>query len=63
MLLQRYDEEGELEDAIHTAILTLKEGFEGELNEHNIEIATIGEDRIFRILTPAEIKDYLDEAD
>jgi hypothetical protein len=25
----RYDPEMELEDAIHTAILTLKEGFEG----------------------------------
>ena len=26
----RYDEKVELEDAVHTAILTLKEGFEGQ---------------------------------
>ena len=61
--LQRYDEEGELEDAIHTALLTLKESIEGEMNENNIEIGIIGEDRVFRVLTPAEIKDYLEEAD
>ena len=34
----RYNDELELEDAIHTAILTLKEGFEGQMTEHNIEI-------------------------
>ena len=32
----------ELEDAIHTAILTLKEGFEGQMTENNIEISVIG---------------------
>lgn len=30
-LEKRYSEDMELEDAIHTALLTLKEGFEGEL--------------------------------
>jgi 20S proteasome subunit alpha 2 len=29
-LEKRYSEDMELEDAIHTALLTLKEGFEGE---------------------------------
>ena len=38
------------------------EGYEGEMNENNIELAIIGEDRKFRILTPAEVRDYLDEA-
>ena len=46
----RYTDEMELEDAIHTAILTLKEGFDGQMNENNIEIGVIGSDRIFRIL-------------
>ena len=50
----------ELEDAIHTAILTLKEGFEGEMNENNIEIGIItSEDKKFKVLTPSQIKDYL----
>eukprot|EP00741_Cyanophora_paradoxa_P021510 tig00021357_g20766.t1 len=60
-LEKRYNEQMELEDAIHTAILTLKEGFEGEMNERNIEIAVVGEDKKFRVLTPAEVKDYLSE--
>lgn len=60
-LEKRYDPEMELEDAIHTAILTLKEGFEGSVDENNIEIGIVGEDRKFRILTPAEVKDYVTE--
>uniref|UniRef100_A0A7S2NN63 Proteasome subunit alpha type n=1 Tax=Cyanoptyche gloeocystis TaxID=77922 RepID=A0A7S2NN63_9EUKA len=60
-LEKRYNEGIELEDAIHTAILTLKEGFEGEMNEHNIEVAVVGADRKFKVLTPAEVKDYLTE--
>ncbi|KAI9594848.1 nucleophile aminohydrolase [Syncephalis fuscata] len=68
-LEKRYNEELELEDAVHTAILTLKEGFEGEMNERNIEIGVIGgdvaaqqeagEDIPFRRLSPVEVKDYL----
>jgi 20S proteasome subunit alpha 2 len=44
------------------ALLTMREGFEGEMTEHNIELGIVGEDRKFRILTPAEVRDYLDEA-
>jgi len=62
-LEKRYNEEIELEDAIHTAILTLKEGFEGQMNENNIEIGVIGEDKKFRILTAAQIKDYIGEVE
>ncbi|KAF4692795.1 Proteasome subunit alpha type-2, partial [Perkinsus olseni] len=63
-LEKRYSEDIELEDAIHTAILTLKEGFEGAINEHNIEIGIVSsEEKKFRVLTPAEIKDYLSEVD
>uniref|UniRef100_A0A2I2Y927 Proteasome 20S subunit alpha 2 n=1 Tax=Gorilla gorilla gorilla TaxID=9595 RepID=A0A2I2Y927_GORGO len=37
-LEKRYNEDLELEDAIHTAILTLKESFEGQMTEDNIEV-------------------------
>jgi len=60
-LEKRYSDELELEDAIHTAILTLKEGFEGEMDEHNVELAIIGEDKQFRVLTPTQLKDYIGE--
>ena len=60
-LEKRYSEDLEIEDAIHTAILTLKEGFEGEMNPHNIEIGIIGKDKKFKNKTPEQIKDYLDE--
>merc|ERR1711904_129466 len=40
-LEKRYSEEMELEDAIHTALLTLREGFEGEMNSENIEVGVV----------------------
>lgn len=40
-----------------------QEGFEGQMTEHNIELAVVGEDRKLKILTPAEIKDYLAEVE
>ncbi|XP_029208136.1 proteasome subunit alpha type-2 [Acropora muricata] len=57
-LEKRYNESLELEDAIHTAILTLKESFEGQMTEDNIELGVCNEQG-FRRLTPAEVKDYL----
>jgi hypothetical protein len=39
---RRYNDEISLEDAIHTALLTLKEGFEGQMTEKTIEIGIIG---------------------
>ncbi|CAG0886560.1 unnamed protein product [Darwinula stevensoni] len=57
-LEKRYNEQLELEDAVHTAILTLKEGFEGQMTADNIEIG-ICDDSGFRRLTPTEVKDYL----
>lgn len=36
----RYADDMELEDAIHTALLTLKEGFEGQIAADNIEVLT-----------------------
>ncbi|GFP92250.1 proteasome subunit alpha type-2-a [Phtheirospermum japonicum] len=62
-LEKRYTEDMELDDAVHTAILTLKEGFEGQISSKNIEIGVIGNDRVFKILTPSEIEDYLQEVE
>jgi len=57
-LEKRYNEDLELEDAIHTAILTLKEGFEGQMTADNIEIGICNQHG-FRRLLPSEVKDYL----
>ncbi|MQL74325.1 hypothetical protein Taro_006672 [Colocasia esculenta] len=74
-LEKRYTDDMELDDAVHTAILTLKEGFEGQISGKNIEIGIIGNDKKFRqvslhypafqvvVLTPAEIDDYLAEVE
>ena len=62
-LERRYNEDMELDDAIHTALLTLRESYDGEMTENNIEVGIISaEDKTFRVLTPAEVKDFLDEA-
>jgi 20S proteasome subunit alpha 2 len=72
-LEKRYNDDISLEDAIHTALLTLKEGFEGQMTEKTIEIGIVtvpsAEDLIvpvggrpkptFRRLTEEEVKDYL----
>ncbi len=59
----RYNEEMELEDAIHAALLTLKEGYEGKMDHSNIEVGIVGKDHSFRSLTPSEVKDYLEEVE
>ncbi|WBW74597.1 20S proteasome complex subunit alpha 2, Pre8 [Schizosaccharomyces osmophilus] len=71
-LEKRYNNEIELDDAVHTAILALKETFEGELTEDSIDIAIASnkptESGIegvpgghFYRLTQSEIRDYLDQ--
>merc|ERR1712170_324925 len=62
-LEKRYNEDIELEDAIHTAILTLKEGFEGQMTENNIEIGIVNQSGEFRVLSTSEVKDYLGEVE
>ena len=62
-LEKRYNKEMELEDAINTAILTLKEGFEGAITEQNIEIAVVGVDKKFRVLSEQEVRDYVKEVE
>ena len=73
-LEKRYTDGLELEDAIHIALLTLKETIEGEMNGDTIEIGIVGApaDHLlgvegvegaqgprFRKLTSQEIEDYL----
>ena len=50
-------------NSVHTALLTLKEGFEGAMDHTNIEVGIVGADGAFKVLTPAEIKDYLEEVE
>ena len=74
-LEKRWNDELELEDAIHIALLTLKESIEGEMNGNNVEIAIIGttnDEQLgfqggegvqgprFRKLTAQEVDDRLD---
>ena len=73
-LEKRYTQELELQDAIHIALLTLKETIEGEMNGDTVEIGIVGDpaNRLlgykgvdgavgprFRKLTKEEIEDYL----
>ncbi|GMN38999.1 hypothetical protein TIFTF001_008240 [Ficus carica] len=61
-LEKRYTDNMELDDAVHTAILTLKEGFEGQISGKNIEIGIIGTDRKFRqdlSFLPNEVCGYI----
>lgn len=61
-LEKRWTSDMELEDAIHTALLTLREGFEGEMTADNIEVGIVRSDGRFTVLQPHQIQDYLDEA-
>lgn len=62
-LEKRYRADQEVEDAIHTALFTLKGCFEGEMTATNIELAKIGEDGNVHLFTEGEIRDYLEEAE
>jgi 20S proteasome subunit alpha 2 len=59
-LEKRYSEDLEIEDAVHTAILTLKEGFEGQMTAENIQIGVANVDSgKFEILNACQVQDYL----
>jgi 20S proteasome subunit alpha 2 len=61
-LEKRWTADMNIEDAIQKALLTLREGLEGEMTAHNVEIAICKTNGIFTVLTPAQVQDYLDEA-
>jgi len=60
-LKKRYTEDIPLDDAIHRAIRILKEGFQGEMNEENVEIGIIRPGGLFTIYSREKIKDFLEE--
>ena len=63
---KRFSDDLDIEDAIHTAILTCKDAFEGEMTEKNLEIGVIKEsdaDKSFKKLSIDELKDYLREVE
>lgn len=62
-LEKRYDESYEVEDGVHTALTVLKDNFEGEMTHTNIELAVVDSAGKFRVLTPAEVRDYMQEAE
>lgn len=57
-LEKRFNKDLELDDAIHTAILTLKEGFEGQITADNIEVG-VCDHTGFKRLDVSTVKDYL----
>lgn len=62
---KRCTEPMELEDAIHTAILALKESFDGQMTESNIEIGVASKvegsaEAAFRKLSLQQVREYLE---
>ena len=65
-LEKRFADDLDIEDAIHTAILTLKDSYEGEMTAKNLEIGVLrtnDPDKTFKVLTGQEIADYLREVE
>ncbi len=65
-LEKRYSDDMDIEDAIHTAILTMKDCYEGEMTAKNIEIGiirTADPNKEFKVLAVQEIADYLREVE
>lgn len=65
-LEKRFADDLDIEDAIHTAILTLKDSYEGEMTAKNIEIGVIrtnDPNKEFKILSVSQIDDYLREVE
>ena len=59
-LEKRYKEDLGRDDAIHIALLALKDGFEGVMNSKNVEVGFISEaSPQFRVLSQQEVGDAL----
>lgn len=57
-LEKRYNDNMELEDAVYTALLTLKETFDGQMTQKNVQVG-ISDAKGFRRLSEAEVRDYM----
>lgn len=55
---KRFNESLELDDGIHTALLTLRESFDVGMTENNVEVAVCTANGFSR-LTKEQIKDHL----
>ena len=65
-LERTYTEDMDIGDAVHSAIKTLKNTYEGEMTEKNIEVGwikTSDPKKEFKVLTQAEIRDLLREVE
>ena len=65
-LEKTYSDGIDIEDAIHSAIKCLKDSFEGELTDRNIEIGVIksaDQSKAFKQLSQSEIADLLREVE
>mgnify|MGYP000846699248 CR=1 FL=1 len=65
-LEKTYTEDIDISDAVHTAIKALKNTFEGEMTERNLEVAVIRDSdptKAFRQLSQEEIRDLLREVE
>ncbi len=59
-LEKRYKDNFDRDEAIHTALLALKDGFEGTMSSKNIEIGYIDQrDKEFKVLSQKEIDNCL----
>jgi len=57
-LEKRYQSDMELEDAVHTALITVKDGLDGEMNPDSVEVGVVRKGS-FAILNAAELADYI----
>jgi 20S proteasome subunit alpha 2 len=56
----RFTEDLEFEDAIHTALQTMRQGYDGQMTSENIQIGLLDtEKKKFNILNSDEIQDYI----
>jgi len=57
-LERRFNDDLGLDDGIGIILDTMREGFDGEINEKNIEIAIVSKDG-FKVLSPEEVKTFI----
>ena len=59
-LEKRYKDNLDKDEAVHIALLALKDGFEGVMSCKNIEVGYIDEkDKVFKVLSQTEIDNCL----
>ena len=59
-LEKRYKDGMSLDDGLSIVISTLREGYDGEITENNIELAIL-KSTGFELLTPEQVRNYLKE--